>query len=169
MDGSEGVQAEIDRAGTLAFNTFSGNHGSATRWFNFDFGHPVDSSNGFVPRPYRELSLLNGRNDGARPVGVIAESRAGGLPTTQCGYMGNSSLGTAARTTGSAITRASRTRLAVRRRSLSSPGYHVGPAVWTVGPSERARRAQTWQRCAGMMDRSCTALRDPVPVDVERQ
>ena len=49
VDGSEGVQAEIDRSGPLAFNTFSGNHGSATRWLNYDFGHPVDSSNGFVP------------------------------------------------------------------------------------------------------------------------
>jgi len=49
VDGSQNVQAQLDSQGTLAFNTFTSNRGSATRWVNYDFSRPVDPLNTFRP------------------------------------------------------------------------------------------------------------------------
>ena len=49
MDGVQNVAASLDLAGTLAFNTFTARHGSATRWVNYDFSRPLDPLNLFRP------------------------------------------------------------------------------------------------------------------------
>ena len=145
VDGSEGVQAEIDRAGTLAFNTFSGNHGSATRWLNYDFGHPVDSSNGFVP-PQDHTGNYHFSTGGTMtnsPWVSLQNLGTAGYPTTQCGYMGNSF----------AANSSTNYRVSYHKGFEDTPGSPTAFAVFTrvvsvrpcgrCGPSERARRAQT--------------------------
>ena len=135
VDGSEGVQAEINSSGLLAFNTFSGNHGSATRWLNYDFGHPVDPSNGFVP-PQDHTGNYHFSTGGTTNSPWVSLQNLGtpGYLTTQCGYMGNSFAANSSTNyrvsyhKGFEDTPGSPTAFAVFTR------VSVSPAVWTVRP-----------------------------------
>jgi len=136
VDGSDGVQAEIDRSGLLAFNTFSGNHGSATRWLNYDFGHPVDPSNGFVPAQ-DHTGNYHFSTGGTTILPWVSLQNLGtpGYPATQCGYMGNSFAANSSTNyrvsyhKGFEDTPGSPTAFAVFTR------ISVSPAVWTVRPA----------------------------------
>ena len=137
VDGSDDVQAEIDRSGLLVFNTFIGRRGSATRWLNYDFSHPVDSSNTFLPAQDHiwALSLLYGRLVEQSQWVPLQYLGTPGYPATQCGYMGNSFVSESR----------PNYRVSYHKGFEDTPGgptsfavftrISVSPAVWTVRPA----------------------------------
>jgi hypothetical protein len=136
VDGIDDVQAEIDRSGLLAFNTFSGRRGSATRWLNYDFSHPADPMNTFLPA--QDHTGLYHFSTGASlnsPWVPLQSLGTPGYATTQCGYMGNSFASDSSTNyrvsyhKGFEDTPSSPTAFAVFTRIT------VSPAVWTVRPA----------------------------------
>jgi len=90
VDGSQNVQAQLDSQGTLAFNTFTSNRGSATRWVNYDFSRPVDPLNTF--RPPQDHTRNYHFSTGGSPFSQwvpVQYLGTPGFPTSECGYMGN--------------------------------------------------------------------------------
>ena len=135
VDGSRNVQAVIDQYGTFAFNTFTANHGSATRWLNYDFTHPVDPSNTFNP-PQDHTQNYHFSTGGTvfSPTVPLQDLGVNGNPSSQCMYMGNSFASNSSTTyrvsyhKGNENTQTSPTAFAVFTR------VSVSPAVWTVQP-----------------------------------
>lgn len=136
VDGVQNVGASLDLAGTLAFNTFTANHGSATRWVNYDFSRPVDPLNLFRP-PQLHTQNYHFSSGGSQFSPFVAVQLLGtpGYPISECGYMGN---GFQADSTtnyrvsfhkGYEDTAGSPTAYAVFTR------VSVTPAVWTVQPA----------------------------------
>jgi hypothetical protein len=136
VDGSQNVQAQLDSSGTLAFNTFTANHGSATRWVSYDFSQPVDPLNTFRPSQDRTQNYHFSTGPSSfstwAPVQYLGTS---GYPTSECAYMGNAfnaDSSTAYRVSyhkGFEDTASSATSFAVFTR------VSVTPAVWTVQPA----------------------------------
>jgi hypothetical protein len=133
VDGSQGVQAELDSSGTFAFNTFTGRHGTATRWLNYDFSHPLDPSNTFLPaQDHSQNYHFSSGGTQYSPWAPVQYLGTAGYPNSECGYMGNSF--SANSTTNYRVsfhrayedTQTSPTAFAVFTR------VSVSPAVWTV-------------------------------------
>lgn len=135
VDGTQNVQAVLDQYGTFAFNTFTGNHGSATRWLNYDFTHPVDPSNTFQPvQDHTQNYHFSTGGTTFSPSVPLQYLGINGNPSSQCMYMGNGFVA-AARTSyrvsyhkGNEDTQNSPTAFSVFTR------VSVSPAVWTVTP-----------------------------------
>lgn len=135
VDGVQNVGADLDQYGTFAFNTFTANRGSATRWVNYDFSHPVDPGNTFRPaQDHTQIYHFSTGGTTFSPWIPIQNLGINGNPSTECGYMGNSfsaSRSTAYRVSyhkGNEATQSSPTAFAVFTR------ISVSPAVWTVTP-----------------------------------
>lgn len=135
VDGSQNVAAAIDQYGTFAFNTFSGNHGSASRWLNYDFTHPVDPSNTFQPtQDHTQNYHFSTGGTVFSPSVPLQQLGVNGNPSTQCMYMGNSFAANKSTTyrvsyhKGNEDTQTSPTAFAVFTR------VSVSPAVWTATP-----------------------------------
>jgi len=136
VDGVQNVEARLDLAGTLAFNTFTAKRGSATRWVHYDFSRPVDPLNLF--RPPQDHTQNYHFSTGGTPFSPFVPVQylgTPGYPTSQCGYMGNgfsANSSTGYRVSfhkGFEDTAASPTAFAVFTR------ISVTPAVWTVQPA----------------------------------
>lgn len=136
VDGVQNVEARLDLAGTLAFNTFTAKRGSATRWVHYDFSRPVDPLNLF--RPPQDHTQNYHFSTGGTPFSPFVPVQylgTPGYPTSQCGYMGNgfsANSSTGYRVSfhkGFEDTAASPTSFAVFTR------ISVTPAVWTVQPA----------------------------------
>jgi len=136
VDGVQNVEARLDSAGTLAFNTFTAKRGSATRWVHYDFNRPVDPLNLF--RPPQDHTQNYHFSTGGTPFSPFVPVQYLGTPgyaTTECGYMGNGFA--ADSSTGYRVsfhkgfedTAGSPTSFAVFTR------ISVTPAVWTVQPA----------------------------------
>src|SRR5579859_960681 len=135
VDGSQNVAASVDQYGNFAFNTFSANRGTATRWVNYDFSRPVDPSNLFRPaQDHTENYHFSSGASAFSPWIALQNLGINGNPSTECGYMGNSfsaNKSTAYRVSyhkGNEDTQTSPTAFAVFTR------VSVSPAVWTVTP-----------------------------------
>jgi hypothetical protein len=136
VDGSQNVQAQLDASGTFAFNTFNARRGTATRWLNYDFSHPIDPSNTFVPsQDHGQNYHFSSGGTQYSPWVPVQYLGTPGYPISECGYMGNSF---AANSTtnyrvsfhkGYENTQASPTAFIVVTRTS------VSPAVWTVQPA----------------------------------
>jgi hypothetical protein len=136
VDGVQNVEARLDSAGTLAFNTFTANHGAATRWVNYDFSRPVDPLN--LLRPPQDHTQNYHFSTGPSqfsPFVPVQYLGTPGYPTSQCGYMGNSFQADSSRAyrvsfhKGYEDTADSPSSFAVFTR------VSVTPAVWTVQPA----------------------------------
>ena len=135
VDGAQNVQAQLDGAGTFAFNTLSANHGSATRWLNYDFSHPVDPNNTFQPiQDHTQNYHFSTGGTAFSPTVPLQNLGVNGNPSSQCMYMGNGFAapnGTTYRVSyhkGLEDTQTSPTAFAVFTR------VSVSPAVWTAQP-----------------------------------
>jgi hypothetical protein len=135
VDGSQDVQAQLDGAGTFAFNTFTARRGSATRWVNYDFSRPLNPANMFVPaQDHRQNYHFSSGGTQYSPWVPVQYLGTPGYPSIECGYMGN---GFVANSTtyrvsfhkGYEDTPGSSTAFAVFTR------VSVSPAVWTVQPA----------------------------------
>lgn len=133
IDGSDGVQAVLDRYGTLAFNTYASGR-RALRWVVYDFSRPVDPSNTYRPTPSNtENYHFSTGASSFSPFIAIQNLGINGNPESECIYMGN---GLANATTAWRVSfhkghediTASPTAFAVVQRTS------VSPAVWTVQP-----------------------------------
>jgi hypothetical protein len=136
VDGVQNVAASLDVAGTLAFNTFTAHHGSATRWVNYDFSRPVDPLNLFRPtQDHTQNYHFSTGTSQYSPFVPVQYLGTPGYPTSECGYMGNgfqANSSTAYRVSfhkGFEDTAGSPTSFAVFTR------VSVTPAVWTVQPA----------------------------------
>jgi len=136
VDGVQNVEARLDSAGTLAFNTFTANHGAATRWVNYDFTRPVDPLN--LLRPPQDHTQNYHFSTGPSQFSPFVPIQYLGTPgyaTSECGYMGNgfqAGGSTAYRVSfhkGYEDTANSSTSFAVFTR------VSLTPAVWTVQPA----------------------------------
>jgi len=136
VDGSQNVQAQLDAAGTFAFNTFSGRRGTATRWVNYDFSRPVDPSNTFLPaQDHTQNYHFSSGGSQYSPWVPVQYLGTPGYPSSECGYMGNSFA--ASGTTSYRVsfhkgyedTQTTPSAFAVFTR------VSVSPAVWTVQPA----------------------------------
>jgi hypothetical protein len=134
-DGSQNVQAQLDSSGTLAFNTFVGKRGPATRWVNYDFSRPVDPSNTFRPaQDHTQNYHFSTGGSAYSPWVPVQFLGTTGYPASECGYMGNSFASSGSTTyrvsfhKGEEDTAVSPTAFAVFTR------VSVSPAVWTVQP-----------------------------------
>ena len=135
VDGTQNVQAQLDGGGTFAFNTFTGRRGSATRWLNYDFTHPVDPNNTFnPPQDHTQNYHFSTGPSAFSPFVAIQFLGTPGYPVSECTYMGNgfaSPNGTTYRVSyhkGLEDTQTSPTAFAVFTR------VSVSPAVWTAQP-----------------------------------
>lgn len=136
VDGVQNVEARLDMAGTLAFNTFTAHRGSAARWVNYDFSRPVDPLNLFRP-PQDHTQNFHFSTGGSQysPFVPVQYLGTGGYPVSECGYMGNSfqaNSTTSYRVSfhkGYEDTAGSPTSFAVFTR------VSITPAVWTVQPA----------------------------------
>jgi hypothetical protein len=136
VDGVQNVEARLDLAGTLAFNTFTAKRGAATRWVRYDFTHPVDPLNLFQPPqdPTQNYHFSTGGSQYS-PFVPVQFLGTPGYPTSECGYMGNgfqANSSTGYRVSfhkGFEDTAGSPTAFAVFTRTS------VTPAVWTVQPT----------------------------------
>jgi len=136
VDGVQNVEARLDAAGTLAFNTFTAKRGTATRSVHYDFTHPLDPLNLFQPpqdaTQNYHFSTGGSQNNPFVPVQFLGTP---GYPTSECGYMGNGFQANS--TTGYRVsfhkgfedTAGSPTAFAVFTR------ISISPAVWTVQPA----------------------------------
>lgn len=90
VDGTQSVQASIDKYGTFAFNTNTSTRKAATRWVRYDFDHPVDPNNTYRPSPTNDNNyhFSTGASSFSQWV-PLQNLGVGGNPATQCGYMGN--------------------------------------------------------------------------------
>jgi hypothetical protein len=133
IDGSGGVQAVLDRAGTFAFNTFASGR-RATRWVVYDFSRPVDPSNTYRPTPSNtENYHFSTGPSSLSPFTAIQNLGINGNPASECIYMGNglANATTAWRVSfhkGHEDVASSPTAFAVVQRTS------VSPAVWTIRP-----------------------------------
>ena len=90
VDGSQYVQAVLDRSGTFAFNTDNGPK-AALRWVTYDFTHPVDPANPYRPSPANSQNNHFSTGPSAfSPFIAIQNLGVNGNPSTECIYMGNS-------------------------------------------------------------------------------
>ena len=135
VDGVQNVEARLDLAGTLAFNTFTGKRGAATRWVHYDFSHPVDPLNVFQPpQDYTQNYHFSTGGSQYRSFVPVQYLGTPGYPASECGYMGNGFQANSSTTyrvsfhKGFEDTAGSPTSYAVFTR------ISVTPAVWTVQP-----------------------------------
>jgi hypothetical protein len=134
VDGTQNVQASIDKYGTFAFNTRAATRKAASRWVHYSFENPVDPSNTYRPAPSdAENYHFSTGGTSFAPWVPLQNLGVNGNPSTQCGYMGN---GFSNSTTGWRVSfhkglediAGSATAFAVFTR------VSVSPAVWTVEP-----------------------------------
>ncbi len=132
VDGSQGVQAVIDKYGTFAFNTVTSH--TATRWVTYNFSHPVDATNAYRPSPSNSMNYHFSTGPSAfSPHIPLQNLGVNGNPATECIYMGN---GFSNKSTGWAVSfhkgqedvSGTPTAFAVVTRTT------VSPAVWTITP-----------------------------------
>jgi hypothetical protein len=136
VDGLQNVEARLDIAGTLAFNTFTGKRGAAARWVHYDFSHPVDPLNEFRPPQdhTQNYHFSTGGTPFSPPFVPVQYLGTPGYPTSECGYMGNgfqANSSTSYRVSfhkGFEDTAGSPTSYVVFTR------VSISPAVWTVQP-----------------------------------
>jgi hypothetical protein len=136
VNGTQNVEAVLDSAGTLVFNTFAANRGAATRWVNYDFSRPVDALNLFrPPQDHTQNYHFSTGASGFSPFVPIQYLGTPGYPTSECGYMGNGFQAIGSTTyrvsfhKGYEDTASSPTAFAVFAR------VSLTPAVWTVQPA----------------------------------
>ena len=136
VDGVNDVEARLDVAGTLAFNTFTGRRGAATRSVHYDFSRPVDPLNLFQPpQDHTQNYHFSTGSSQYSPFVPVQYLGTPGYPASECGYMGNSfqaNSSTGYRVSfhkGFEDTAGSPTSYAVFTR------VSVTPAVWTVQPA----------------------------------
>lgn len=136
VDGVQNVEARLDSAGTLAFNTFNAKRGAATRWVHYDFSRPVDPLNLFQP-PQDQTQNYHFSTGGSQYSSFVPVQFLGtpGYPASECAYMGNgfqANSSTGYRVSfhkGYEDTAGSPTSYVVFSR------VSVTPAVWTVQPA----------------------------------
>lgn len=96
INGTDYVQAILGQSGTFAFNTFLPptkiKNAVVTRWVNYNFNNPVETSNNY--RPSQNYSKNYHFSTGASPFGTspfipIQNLGVDGNPDSECIYMGN--------------------------------------------------------------------------------
>ncbi len=136
FNGTQNVQAIIDKSGTFVFNTNTSTRQAAIRWVNYNFNNPVDPTNTYRPTPSNTKNYhfsTGGSTFGTNPFIPLQNLGVNGNPATECIYMGN---GIYNNTTGWRVSfhkgyedvSNSTTAFAVVTRTS------ISPAVWTITP-----------------------------------
>lgn len=135
VDGSQHVQAILDRSGTFALNTETAIKGTPIRWVTYDFNNPVDLTNPYRPNPSSAKNYHFSTGPSLfSPFTPIQNLGVNGNPGTECVYMGNglSSSTQSWRVSfhkGQEDTSNGTTAYAFVTRTS------VSPAVWTITPA----------------------------------
>ena len=96
INGVDYVQAILDQSGTFVFNTFAPpqkiKNAPVKRWVVYNFNHPVDPENTYVPSPDHSRNYhfsTGGSIYGTNPFIPLQNLGVNGNPATECIYMGN--------------------------------------------------------------------------------